>query len=68
MVPVGCLEFFLIPAVSMDDMMLQVSSAFFQRTIWIGRYVIGICFWLTLAWLMIRMLDDLVWPLVFERQ
>jgi len=52
----------------MDDMMLQVSSAFFQRTIWIGRYVIGICFWLTLAWLMIRMLDDLVWPLVFERQ
>ena len=67
-VPLFFLVLFLLPALYFDDAMLEVSSELLQRTIRMSRYVIGICLWLTLAWLVIRIIDEIGWPLLFERR
>ena len=67
-VPLFFLILFLVPAAIWDTLIYQVSSSFLQRAVWVGRYVIGICLWLTFAWLIIRIIDDLIWPFVLERR
>lgn len=67
-VPACFLVLFLVPALYWDTMAYQMGSEFVRRAIMIGRYVIGICLWLTLAWLVIRLIDDIFWPLVLERR
>ena len=49
-VPAFFLLLFLIPAMYWDAVIYQVGSELLRRTVWIGRYVIGICLWLALAW------------------
>jgi hypothetical protein len=51
--PAFFLLVFLLPAVYLDEAILQISSHLLQRAIRIGHYVIGIGLWLTLAWLII---------------
>jgi hypothetical protein len=68
MAPAFFLLVFLLPAIYVDDAILQVSSHLLQRAIRIGHYVIGIGLWLTLAWLGIRVIEVMVWPLVMERR
>lgn len=67
-VPAFLLVVFLIPAMYWDTAIYQVSSELWRRTIWVGRYVIGICLWLTLAWFIIRFIDFVVWPLFIEQR
>ena len=67
-IPTFFLVLFLIPALFWDAVIYQVGSEFLKRAILLGHYVIGICLWLTFAWLMIRILDDIVWPMVLERR
>jgi small-conductance mechanosensitive channel/CRP-like cAMP-binding protein len=57
---------FLIPALYWDTVIYQVSSEFLRRAVWVGRYVIGVCLWLTFAWFLIRLIDDIGWPLLLE--
>jgi hypothetical protein len=68
MVPAFSLLVLLLPPLLVDEAMLQVNSTLLQHTIEIGHYVIGICVWLTLAWLIIRVIEGLVWPLFIERR
>ena len=68
LVPLFFLVVFLLPALFLHNAMLQVRSDLLQRAIGIGRYVIGICLWLTLAWFIIRVIDEIGWPLLFERR
>jgi small-conductance mechanosensitive channel len=67
-VPVLFLLLFLIPALIWDTLILRVSSDLIRRSIWIGRYVIGTCLWLTLAWFVMRCLDFVVWPVLIEQR
>ncbi|PON13107.1 hypothetical protein C2W62_36105 [Candidatus Entotheonella serta] len=67
-VPLLFLILFMIPAMFWDAVIYQVSSEFLKRAVSVGRYVISICLWLTFAWLIIRIIDDLVWPLLLERR
>ena len=67
-VPTFLLALFLVPALVLDTLILQVSSDLIRRTIRIGHYVVGTGLWLTLAWLVIRVIDVMVWPLVFEQR
>jgi hypothetical protein len=67
-VPAFFLLLFLIPALTLDTLILQVSSELIRRTSWIGRYVIGTGLWLTLAWLAVRVIDDIGWPLLFDQR
>ena len=67
-VPVFFMLLFLIPALIWDTLILQVSSDLIRRSIWVGRYVIGTCLWLTLAWFVIRCLDVVVWPVFIEHR
>lgn len=67
-VPLFFLILFLIPALFWDALIFQVSSELLQRAVWAGRYVIGICLWLSFAWLIIRLIDDFAWPLLLERR
>lgn len=67
-VPLLFLILFMIPAMFWDAFIYQVSSEFLKRAVWVGRYVIGICLWLSFAWLIIRLLDDFIWPLLLERR
>ena len=67
-VPVFFLVVFLIPALLWDTLILQVSSDLIRRSIVIGRYVIGTCLWLTLAWFVMRCLDVVVWPVLIEQR
>jgi small-conductance mechanosensitive channel/CRP-like cAMP-binding protein len=67
-VPTFFLFLFLIPALTLDTLILQVSSELIRRTSWIGRYVIGTGLWLTLAWLVVRVIDDIGWPLLFDQR
>lgn len=67
-VPTFFLLLFLVPALYWDTHTVQMGSKLLERTIWLGRYVIGISLWLTLAWLVIRVLDDILWPLFLERR
>ena len=68
MVPAFFLVAFLLPALYVDDSSLRVSSHLLQRAIRLGHYVIGIGLWLTLAWLIIRVIEVMVWPLLIERR
>jgi small-conductance mechanosensitive channel/CRP-like cAMP-binding protein len=68
MAPAFFLLVFLLPALYVDEAILQVSSHLLQRAIRIGHYAIGIGLWLTLAWLIIRVIEVMVWPLVIERR
>jgi hypothetical protein len=68
MAPAFFLVVFLLPALYVDDASLQVSSHLLQRAIRLGHYVIGIGLWLTLAWLIIRVIEVMVWPLLIERR
>ena len=63
-VPIFFLLVFLIPALFWDTLILQVSSDLIRRSIAIGRYVIGTCLWLTLAWFVMRCIDFVVWPVL----
>ena len=65
--PAFSLLVLLLPTFFLDEAIFQVNSNFLQQTMEIGHYVIGICIWLTLAWLIIRVIEGLVWPLVIER-
>ncbi len=67
-VPLLFLILFMIPALFWDTLIFQVSSELLKRAVWVGRYVIGICLWLSFAWLIIRLIDDFIWPLVLERR
>ena len=67
-VPLFFLILFLVPDAIWDTLIYQVNSSFLQRAVWMGRYVIGICLWLTFAWLIIRIIGDLIWPFVLERR
>ena len=67
-VPVFFLMLFLIPTLFWDAVILEFGSELLRRSIWIGRYVIGICLWLTLAWCVIRIVDVVVWPVLVERR
>jgi small-conductance mechanosensitive channel/CRP-like cAMP-binding protein len=67
-VPVFFLLLFLIPALLWDTLILQVSSDLIRRSISIGRYVIGTCLWLTLAWFVMRCIDFVVWPVLIEQR
>jgi small-conductance mechanosensitive channel/CRP-like cAMP-binding protein len=67
-VPVCFLLVFLIPALLWDSLILQVSSDLIRRSIAIGRYVIGTCLWLTLAWFVMRCIDFVVWPVFIEQR
>jgi small-conductance mechanosensitive channel/CRP-like cAMP-binding protein len=67
-VPAFFLVVFLIPAMYWDAAIYQVGSELWRRTIWVGRYVIGICLWLTLAWFIIRFIDCVVWPFFIEQR
>ena len=67
-VPIFFLLVFLIPALFWDSLILQVSSELIRRSIQMGRYVIGTCLWLTLAWFVIRCLDVVVWPVFIEQR
>jgi len=67
-VPVFFILLFLIPALFWDTLILQVSSDLIRRTIMIGRYVIGTCLWLTLAWFVMRCIDFIVWPVLIEQR
>jgi small-conductance mechanosensitive channel/CRP-like cAMP-binding protein len=51
-----------------DTLILRVSSDLIRRSIQIGRYVIGTCLWLTLAWFVIRCIDVIVWPVFIEQR
>jgi hypothetical protein len=66
--PTFFLLLFLLPALYVDEAILQFSSNLLQRAIRMGRYVIGICLWLSLAWLIIHVIEALVWPLVIDRR
>jgi small-conductance mechanosensitive channel/CRP-like cAMP-binding protein len=68
LVPAFFLVVFLIPAMYWDTELFAVGSELLRRTIWVGRYVIGICLWLTLAWFLIRFMDLIVWPLFIEQR
>ena len=68
MAPAFFLVAFLLPALYVDDASLQVSSHLLQRAIGLGHYVIGISLWLTLAWLIIWVIEVMVWPLLIERR
>src|ERR1044072_1267552 len=67
-VPIFFLLAFLLPALVWDTLILQVSSDLIRRSIQIGRYVIGTCLWLTLAWFVIRCIDVIVWPVFIEKR
>ena len=67
-VPVFFLLLFLLPALLWDTLILQVSSELIRRSITIGRYVIGTCLWLTLAWFVMRCIDVVVWPVLIEQR
>jgi small-conductance mechanosensitive channel/CRP-like cAMP-binding protein len=67
-VPIFFLLVFLIPALFWDTLILQVSSDLVRRSIAIGRYVIGTCLWLTLAWFVMRCIDFVVWPVLIEQR
>jgi hypothetical protein len=67
-VPGGCLMVVLILTMVVDDMLLQDSAPVVRRTIAIARYALGIGLWLTVAWLAMRTLDELVWPLRVEHR
>ena len=66
--PIFFLLVFLIPALFWDSLILQVSSELIRRSIQMGRYVIGTCLWLTLAWFVIRCLDLVIWPVFIEQR
>src|SRR4029453_11202763 len=66
--PIFFLLVFLIPALFWDTLILQVSSDLVRRSIAIGRYVIGTCLWLTLAWFVMRCIDFVVWPVLIEQR
>jgi small-conductance mechanosensitive channel len=63
-VPVFFFVVLLIPALFWDTLILQVSDDLIRRSIVIGRYVIGTCLWLTLAWFVTRFLDVAVWSVL----
>lgn len=67
-VPVCLLLFFLLPTLYWDAVMLELGSELLRRSLWVGRYVIGICLWLTLAWCIIRMIDLVIWPMFIEQR
>ncbi len=67
-VPMFFLFLFMIPAIFWDALIFRVSSELLQRAVWVGRYIIGICLWLSFAWLVIRLIDDFAWPLILERR
>jgi small-conductance mechanosensitive channel/CRP-like cAMP-binding protein len=67
-VPIFFLLVFLIPALFWDTLILQVSSDLIRRSIAIGRYVIGTCLWLALAWFVMRCIDFVVWPVLIEQR
>jgi small-conductance mechanosensitive channel/CRP-like cAMP-binding protein len=67
-VPVGLLLLFLIPTLYWDAVIFEFGSELLQRSLWIGRYVIGICLWLTLAWCVIRIIDVVIWPVFVEQR
>jgi len=68
LVPVGFLLLFLIPTLYWDAVIFEFGSELLKRSLWIGRYVIGICLWLTLAWCVIRIIDFVVWPVFVEQR
>ncbi len=67
-IPLFFLILFMLPAMFWDSFIYQVSSEFLQRAVWVSRYVIGICLWLAFAWFVIRIVDDIVWPIILERR
>ncbi len=59
---------FLIPALYRDAVIFEFGFEPLRRSIWVGRNVVGICLWLTLAWCVIRIADVLLWPMFIERR
>ena len=53
--PTFFLMLFLLPALYVDEAILQGSSNLLQRAIRMGRDVSGICLWRSLAWRIIRL-------------
>lgn len=67
-VPVCFLLLFLIPTLYWDAVIFEFGSELLKRSLWVGRYVIGICLWLTLAWCVIRIIDLVIWPMFVEQR
>lgn len=67
-VPVFFLVLFLLPTLYWDAVIFEFGSELLKRSLWIGRYVIGICLWLTLAWCVIRIIDFVIWPMFVEQR
>ena len=67
-VPLFVFLLFLVPTLFWDTVIFEFGSELLRRSIWIGRYVIGICLWLTLAWCAVRIIDVVIWPVFIERR
>ena len=67
-VPALVLLVFLLPTLYWDVLLFRLGSEIVKRALRVGHYVFGVCLWLTLAWFTIRILNELVWPLLFEQR
>ncbi|MDA0841040.1 MAG: hypothetical protein O3B01_17820 [Planctomycetota bacterium] len=66
--PSVLLLLFLIPSLYQDELSLEIQAEFFLQILNVARYVIGSCLWLTAGWLVIRILNLVVWPILIEKR
>tara|TARA_Y100001968_G_C19395768_1_gene738231 strand:- start:294 stop:1754 length:1461 start_codon:yes stop_codon:yes gene_type:complete len=66
MIPAVFLLIFSIPLFYQDKMMLEIQAKFLLKIFIIARYIIGSCLWITAGWFVIRLLDNVIWPMLIE--
>ena len=66
LIPAVLLLILSIPIFYQDEMMLEIQAKFLLKIIIVARYIIGSCLWITAGWLVIRLLNFVIWPTLIE--
>jgi len=67
-IPSILLLIFLIPSLYQDQLTLEIQDDYFQQILKVSRCIFGSCLWLSAGWLVIRVLNLIVWPAIIERR
>ena len=68
LIPAVLLQILLIPTLYQDELTLEIQAQFLLKIFEVARYIIGSCVWITAGWLVIRVLNVFVWPVVVEQK